>query len=165
MEEPDYIIVLHSKYSPQCQKFMEVFQRNPVPYIRPICIDNKQIRQQLYNNADIRVSTVPSIFFVYPTKKMERFEGAQIYDWLIDQVTINQPPPPPQGFTQSLAEPLSEITPIDLIPIEQLEPQQPAIPVAPDRSKIVNDRATEMAAERQELEALFKKQVPSKLPE
>ncbi len=120
MTEPDYMIVLYSKYSSKCQKFMEIFTKNPVPYIKPICVDNKIVRQQIFKSNNIRISTVPAVLLIYPQKKLEKFEGVHIFDWLLEQITANIPvsdtivPSIP-----SSNEPLSEIPEavIELTPI------------------------------------------------
>jgi hypothetical protein len=156
-EQPHYIIVLYSKYSPQCQKFIEIFQKTPVPYIKPVCIDNKTIRQKIYSNTNLRVNTVPSVFLVYTNKKTEKFEGPQIYDWLISQITANLPPPVEEVSSipsEPLSEPVIELTPIDVMV------STPPEPLVDNRKKSITELAAEMATGRSNIESGHKRHIP-----
>lgn len=84
--EPEYIILLYSKFSTQCQKIIDILKYSPVSYIKPICIDNKQIRFKIISS-EHKISTVPCVLIVYPDKKIEKFEGPTVSDWLLKQMT------------------------------------------------------------------------------
>ncbi len=87
----DYVIVLYSKYSPKCQTLIEIARKNPLGHIRFVCVDHTNVRQKLLKSNRFHVSTVPSILMVYPNNKIEKYENASIYDWVLAQYSQFQP--------------------------------------------------------------------------
>ena len=170
--DPLYLVVLYSKFSQQSKDFMNIYNQSPVSHIKPLCIDNKDVRERIYKSKQINLTRVPSVIFIYPGNKLEHVEGPEIYDWLIQQVSNNLPQKPvdtapPQPIDQP-GEPLSEelITRLDDTPIEDglmSRPPSSEEPVFIDsnsaqqdhlarkqaaRPKTMQELAAEMAMER-----------------
>ena len=89
--ESDYIIVLYSKYSQKCKEFISVYEKSPVQFIKPVCVDNKDVRLELLKSPRLNVKTVPCVLLCYPNNTYEKFEGPEICTWLIQQITENSP--------------------------------------------------------------------------
>ncbi len=123
----DYLIVLYSKYSDACKQFIAAYQQNSVAHIRTICVDNTTVRTNLYKSARIRVSTVPAVVMVYPSQRIELFEGDRVLDFLLQQVALptvqvaTQPMQPAVAATELVPQPMPS-PPVD--PQQQLLQQQ-----------------------------------------
>jgi hypothetical protein len=87
-ENPEYLILIYSKYSSQCQRIVQVLSSNPLHYIRLLCIDNTKARQQLMESKKLSVHTVPCILLVYKNK-IEKFEGPNVTEWVLSQIVNN----------------------------------------------------------------------------
>lgn len=175
--DPEYIILLYSKYSPQCQRITDVLKHSPHPYIKPVCIDNKQIRFNIISS-NYNITSVPCVLLVYPDKTIEKYESPNLTDWLFKLITANSeetstplerqsevttptmndprgpkndPPPSPQVDT------VGSMTSIDAImnddeSMELFTPPQP-----PPRPKTTAEMAAEMQKAREDtLQPAFK---------
>ncbi|MDC3332918.1 hypothetical protein OAV62_01620 [bacterium] len=123
---------------------MNVYEKSPVPFIKPICIDNKNIRLELLKSSRLNVKTVPCVLLSYPNKTYEKFEGTNICQWLIEQITENSSDPP-----QSLPQQQLQQQPIQSLqqqPIPSLQ-QQPI----QQRRKSAVDIAADMQKEREQM--------------
>lgn len=123
--EPNYLIVLYSKYSPRCQQLLEIFNQNPVSHIKLVCVDNNTVRKRLTQSSRVRVNTVPCVLLAYPNDKFEKFEGAQVYDWLIRQIGYNPPESSSQSQQPSVLEQPFESPPVQ----HQTQPENIGAPL------------------------------------
>lgn len=165
--EPEYLVVLYSKYSPQCLKILQIYDKSTMDYIKLVCIDNANVRERLAMSKTLQVKTVPCVLLMYPGNKIEKFEGINVTDWILNQIAQNlpssdtmrtvvddnmainvpmeqpQPPPPQQPPQQQYTS------------IEDLQPEEDDNPYAPPREsmpirkeKSIGEIAAEMASER-----------------
>ncbi len=89
--EPEHLVVLYSKYSHQCQKILQVYDKSTMDYIKLVCIDNAQCRERLLSSKSIQVQTVPCVLLIYENGKIEKFEGNNVTQWILDQISKNLP--------------------------------------------------------------------------
>jgi hypothetical protein len=99
---PDKLIVLYSKYSSQCNDIIRLYNPNRNKHIQLVCIDNIQIREQILHSTHLNVKTVPCVLFVYPDKRIEKFEGSNVKQWIIQQIT--------EGLPEEVSEPVSSMS-------------------------------------------------------
>jgi hypothetical protein len=90
-------VLLYSKYSTVSNELLNTLETSPVNLtsvigLQYVCVDNKEIRQQIEESADITVSTVPCILIMYSNKTVEQYEGAQLAAW-VEQTVENYRPP------------------------------------------------------------------------
>ncbi len=176
--EPEYLIVLHSKYSTQCRRITSIHDELTMNYIKLVCIDNAKVRERLLKSKSIQVKTVPCVLLVYPNNKIEKFEGANVTDWIIKQITQNTPntpnppnpqntpnppnpqntpqPTQPQNLAQSVIQPQTSVADLmddgDQFSQNMMQPQmQPQQMPQIQRAKSLSEQAAEMEAERNKL--------------
>lgn len=173
--DPEYLVVLYSKYSPQCQKILEIYDSDTMDYIKMVCVDNSKFRERLSISKSLQVKTVPCVLLMYPGNRIEKFEGSNVTEWLIQQISQNLPttesrrtelpednmavqPPQPQRQQQSPQpqppQPQQQFTAIeDLAPAEDMsqeqQNQQHTLSETIRQEKSVAEVAAEMAAERE----------------
>lgn len=84
---PEQLVILYSKYSPQCSRVIEEIKHSLVSSssTKLICIDNVSVREKLLASTSFQVKTVPSVLFLDSTGKVEVFEGPTVSDWLLAQ--------------------------------------------------------------------------------
>lgn len=87
-ENPQYLILIYSKYSSQCQRLVQVLASNPIEYIKLLCIDNSKARQRILESKKLSIHTVPCILLVY-SSNIEKFEGSNVTDWVLSQIANN----------------------------------------------------------------------------
>lgn len=151
---PEHLVVLYSKYSPQCRRILQVYDEHSMDYIRLICIDNANIRKRI-SASKLGISTVPCVLLVYPDRKVEKFDGQGVMDWIMQQIrqntphSINTPVPQPEEteYYQQTApsqpqQPQPQYT--DRTSIDDIEttPEE-------TKKKSVKELAAEMAAGRE----------------
>lgn len=175
--DPSSIILLYSKYSPNCKKILSVYDAS-LSFIKPVCIDNAQIRQRLSNSTSLNIKTVPCVLFRYPDGRLEKFENDNVTDWVIEQISNNisetpytevyqeshqpqpqssqprQTQPQPQPESQQSYEPQEtdnysgqQVTSMEDL-FEQEESSQPV----PNRNQSVSELAANMTQERDMLQ-------------
>jgi len=167
MTEPEYLVVLYSKYSTPCNQILNLYNQAPVDYIKFLCVDHAQTRQRILSSKRLKISTVPCVLLMYPDGSMEKFEEGDVAGWLtlqiskhlpqeqVSQIQLQQPvqevqqQPPPQ---QQQPPPQQQQPPPpqqqdESTSIEFLEPTMTQEPITP-KKKSITDIAAEMAAER-----------------
>jgi hypothetical protein len=104
----------------------------------------------------VKITTVPCVILTYENGEMEKFEGDNVSEWIMEQIINNSP----QNHTQVFQEP-EMYTPIDDIE-EQIPIQQQQIPIQQQqtiledledessiqRNKSIQELAAEMSAAR-----------------
>lgn len=106
-------ILLYSKYSRSCLKLLDdVDQLNsmmgsPTPIIQLVCIDNKEIRNQILSSKSIEIKKVPCLLIVNDTT-VEKYDGEKAFEWvseIIQKMNVKaQPPQPPPPPPQTMIE-------------------------------------------------------------
>lgn len=86
--DPEYLIVLYSKYSNQCKTILQLYDEMLMPNIKLVCIDNAKIRQRLSIQ---NIKTVPCVLFMYPGNRLEKFEGPTVSNWLLEKMKAFNP--------------------------------------------------------------------------
>lgn len=120
-------VLLYSKYSPMSSKLMTALSTCPVDLsttvgIRPVCIDNEDIRRQILKDKKIEINSVPCVLIAYNTGNVEKYEGSNAFDWIEETVSKFMPKPTPQPQIQSQIQP--QIQPqIQQIHQPQYQPQ------------------------------------------
>lgn len=147
---PEYIVVLYSKYSQQCQKILQVYDSTTIDYMKLVCIDNSAIRKRLTTSPSLSVKTVPCVLLVYPGNEIEKFEGSNVTEWVLNQISQTLPQrtelvmeESPQQQQQE--EPASTTTSIDDLPEEE-ETVEHHLPIK--KGKSVTEIAAALATER-----------------
>ena len=70
--------------------------------IRPVCIDNEDIRSQILKDKKIEIISVPCVLVAYNTGNVEKYEGSNAFQWIEETVSKympqqhQQPQPQPQ---------------------------------------------------------------------
>lgn len=140
MTEPTLLIVLYSKYSPQCQRILNVYNSSLTEKIKMVSIDNREYRKLV--STKLNVKTVPCVLMVFDDKKIEKFEGLEVSDWIINTIAklspqTNQhttliddatPTPPPSSAKEEA--PVHNSTPTPTLvkthtPIDELDDDEP----------------------------------------
>lgn len=104
---PDYMVVLYSKYSSQCQRVLNVYN-DTMDFVKLVCVDNADVRQQVMTSKTLQLKSVPCIVLVFPNGTIEKYEGEGMADTILEQIAQNTP---------------QQITPIENLP--QMQVSQP----------------------------------------
>jgi len=88
--------------------------------IRPVCIDNEDIRRQILKDNKIEINSVPCVLIAYNTGSVEKYEGSNAFQWIEETVSKYMPKPTPQPQLQQK------------IPLEY---QEDKIPIQPQKIK------------------------------
>jgi hypothetical protein len=167
MSDPEYMVILYSKYSYHCKKILQVYNPELMNYFKLVCIDSSVIRSRLAKSKSIQITTVPSVLLVYPGNKVERFEGDGVTDWILRQIAQNLPPSETllESSENPMYEPVDSVAPsstnpssipqktsIDMLDDDEFvqEEKRPSKSTAP---KSIVELAADMQAERPDLDA------------
>ena len=99
-------VLLYSKYSPMSKQLMTALEASPVNLtatvgLKPVCIDNEEVRERILKANKIDVSSVPCVLIVYRTGGVEKYEGQGAFQWIEETVRKYIPPSPPDLSVQS----------------------------------------------------------------
>lgn len=94
-------VLLYSKYSPMSSKLMSALSSCPIDLsttvgIRPVCIDNEDIRRQILKDKKIEINSVPCVLIAYNTGSVEKYEGSNAFQWIEETVSKYMPKPTSQ---------------------------------------------------------------------
>jgi hypothetical protein len=97
-EEPQYSVLVFSKYSDNCKKLIQLISSSGVNFsnLQSLCIDNDKVRQRILQNEIFNITVVPSILSIYNNGNVEAYEGANAFNWVQEIITRFSPPPQPQ---------------------------------------------------------------------
>lgn len=105
-------ILLYSKYSHQCKKYMNMINQSAdfVSKIdlKTVCIDNEEVRKRIVNSKKIGITSVPCILVVYKDGGVEKYEGGTAFEWAEELIRKFTPPLPLQPQPQPQAQPISK---------------------------------------------------------
>lgn len=112
METPNNIILLYSKFSPNCKRFMDMIRDNNLSFIFPLCIDNQKVREMVLKSV-YKIQNVPCLLVTYASGGVEKYEGQSAFSWTEDLVQKMTPPIPesqhqPQPQNPRLSEEIIE---------------------------------------------------------
>jgi hypothetical protein len=136
-------VLLYSKYSPMSSKLMSALSACPIDLsttvgIRPVCIDNQDIRSQILKDKKIEINSVPCVLIAYNTGNVEKYEGSNAFQWIEETVSKYMPPQqqqpqqqPPRQQQQPQQQPHQQ-------PPQQQPPQQPPHQQPPQQQKQIH---------------------------
>lgn len=104
MDSPNYMILIYSKYSPKCKQILELLSQQSVDFLKPLCVDNARARSAILSDSRYGITTVPAILLVYPNNTVEKFEGPNVAEWVINQLS-------PQLEPQQQEEEIDDVMP------------------------------------------------------
>lgn len=100
--EPNYSVLIFSKYSANCKKVFDLVNSCGVDFDRVLgnklqllCIDNDKVRKRIKENKQIDVSSVPCILSIFPNGGVEKYDGLHAFAWIENLLSKYAPPPPP----------------------------------------------------------------------
>ena len=114
LDDSHVTVVMYSKFSKSCTKFLEILEKVPTFKHTLLCIDNEEARKRVLSpQSKLNVSEVPCIFRIYErTGYVESFEGDRAftilnthYNHYLEKLEKEQllratPPTPPQQMPQ-----------------------------------------------------------------
>ena len=113
-------IVFYSKFSPVCNRFLQLISTIPSFYdtVTMICVDNETVRKRVISHKTLSITEVPSVIRVHPQNGYaEAFEGKKAFEIIGAYAQPQAPqlpvqPQPPQSMLSSI-DPEPRSTPID----------------------------------------------------
>jgi hypothetical protein len=115
--EPHIIVVLYSKFSNACKNFVSTAGKMDImKSIQFVCVDNKEIRNIINKDKNLKVSYLPCMFRIYDSGDIQLFEGKTAFDALKSYNT------PTVSTTTSplITTPLTPPTPTKELPDERM---------------------------------------------
>lgn len=115
--EHQLCVLLYSKYSPLSKQLMSALESSPVNLtttvgLQTVCIDNEEIREQIYKSNKVDISTVPCVMIIYGSGGVEKYEGDRAFQWIEETVRKHMPSPPVQmPMPQPQLKPQPQATP------------------------------------------------------
>lgn len=99
--EPQYSILVYSKYSKNCKRLTEMMRESNVDFrsklrLQNLCIDNNQVRQRIKASESLSLTSVPCILIIFPDGGVEKYEGPHAFKWTEAMISRLAPPPPPR---------------------------------------------------------------------
>lgn len=115
--EPQYSVLLFSKYSQNCNKLFSIMTNSGVNFspLQSLCIDNENIRKRILDNKQFNITVVPSILSVFSNGNVETYEGVNAFNW-VQSIIAKFTPPPPQLPPQPTQPPQQLPPPVHLPP-------------------------------------------------
>ena len=131
-------VLLYSKYSPMSSKLMSALSACPIDLsttvgIRPVCIDNQDIRSQILKDKKIEINSVPCVLIAYNTGNVEKYEGSNAFQWIEETVSKYMPPQQPQQQPHRQQQQPQQQPPQQQQPHQQPPQQQKQIHHAQDQ--------------------------------
>jgi hypothetical protein len=142
--EPQYSILLFSKYSTSCRKLFDIMKDSRIDFsfLSTLCLDNPEVRKQIMTAKHFDINTVPCIICIFPTGGVETYEGVHAFAWIERMI-------PPPDIIKNVSESVRQDVPIQDLPIQDVPIQD--IPIKdvdepipdPDRKQIHSHRQKE----------------------
>lgn len=153
--EPQYSVLLFSKYSPNCKRLFTIIQQSGIDftYIQLLCVDNNKVRQQIKSTNQIDIKTVPCLLLIYSNGNVEKYDGNYVFEWfnaLIPKIPPPRMPSTPQGpqYQDPPEEPQEEEPEPQEAPkprkkqvIPAPKPKDPPKPKIPSRMKPIQEES------------------------
>jgi len=89
---PEYFVVLFSKYSNACKKFMDTVNNGNLNLnFNYLCVDNKDIKNRIVSSAEIDIKQVPCLLVINEqTGSIDKYEGQDSFIWINDIIQQRQ---------------------------------------------------------------------------
>lgn len=94
----DLWVFIHSKFSQRCQQLIEIISGNQldIPFTM-LCIDDKNMRNRIINNKDIKVQYVPCILQINQiTGVVSQYEADKAFELIYSIIESLRPEPEPE---------------------------------------------------------------------
>ena len=138
--EPQYSVLIFSKFSQNCQKLFDVITRSGINFtaLHSLCIDNENIRQRVLKNKQLNITVVPSILSVFSNGNVETYEGVNAFNWVENIIMKIRPPTPvPTPVTTPIPTPIpTPVTTPVTTPVSKVLPTR----VPKQRKNVKNKR-------------------------
>lgn len=87
-------ILFYSKYSACCTKLLDILEQSDIDVkdvfdTNMICVDNKNVKNRIRSNKELGITKVPVILRIMDDGNVEKYEGAQAFQWVIEVVNSN----------------------------------------------------------------------------
>lgn len=88
----EYFVVLFSKYSNACKKFMDTINNGKLNMnFNYLCIDNKDIRNKIVTSSEIDIKNVPCLLVINEqSESIDKYEGQDSFIWINDIIQQRQ---------------------------------------------------------------------------
>jgi len=88
----EYFVVLFSKYSNACKKFMDTINNGNLNMnFNYLCIDNKDIRNKIVTSSEIDIKNVPCLLVINEQSgSIDKYEGQDSFIWINDIIQQRQ---------------------------------------------------------------------------
>jgi hypothetical protein len=88
----EYFVVLFSKYSNACKKFMDTINNGKLNMnFNYLCIDNKDIRNRIVTSSEIDIKNVPCLLVINEQSgSIDKYEGQDSFIWINDIIQQRQ---------------------------------------------------------------------------
>jgi hypothetical protein len=88
----EYFVVLFSKYSNACKKFMDTINNGKLNMnFNYLCIDNKDIRNKIVTSSEIDIKNVPCLLVINEQSgSIDKYEGQDSFIWINDIIQQRQ---------------------------------------------------------------------------
>jgi hypothetical protein len=88
----EYFVVLFSKYSNACKKFMDTINNSKLNMnFNYLCIDNKDIRNRIVTSSEIDIKNVPCLLVINEQSgSIDKYEGQDSFIWINDIIQQRQ---------------------------------------------------------------------------
>lgn len=95
MEQPPYVVLVYSNYSPRCKDFFTMMQQSRLDFsfVNMLCADNETTRKRIKSNTKLQIYVVPCLLQMYPNGTIEKFDGNSAFAWLQNLISENEPSP------------------------------------------------------------------------
>jgi len=88
----NYYVILFSKYSSACKKFMDTVNTGNLNLnFNYLCVDNKEIRERIVSSTEIDIKQVPCLLAINEqTGSIDKYEGQDSFIWVNDIIQQKQ---------------------------------------------------------------------------
>jgi hypothetical protein len=92
VQSQEYFVVLFSKYSNACKKFMDTINNAKLNLnFNYLCIDNKDIRNRVISSSEIDIKNVPCLLIINEQSgSIDKYEGQDSFIWINDIIQQKQ---------------------------------------------------------------------------
>ena len=103
--EPQFSVLLYSKYSATSKNLMDIMKNSGVNFsslvgLQPLCVDNEEVRNRILQNEQISVSSVPCILVIFPDGGIEKYDDIHSFNWIEQIITKYSQQQPQQQHQQ-----------------------------------------------------------------
>ncbi len=92
--DPNFVVLLYSKYSQTCKNLISTLQEKPISYLQPLCIDNSQVRKRITESKDLSIESVPCVLISFSNGTVEKYDGQHAFKWIQETLQRLYPPEP-----------------------------------------------------------------------